>query len=85
MSRGIKGLFDKGEKQRKLDKEYLRQWLISNNFMGDGPIPHIPDDVRAEVAFRYIKAFELITGSEFVPISGGAEEEAKAIAKSLTE
>ncbi len=80
-----KELFDKGEKQRKLDKEYLRQWLISNKFMGDGPIPYIPDDVRAEVALRYIKAFELITGSEFVPKSKGAEEEAKTIAKSLTE
>ena len=76
-------LFKQGEKQRKLDKEYLRQWLISNNFMGDGPIPHIPDDVRAEVAFRYIKAYELITGSEFVPMSNGAEEEAETIAKSL--
>ncbi len=76
-------LFKQGEKQKKLDKEYLRQWLISNNFMGDGPIPHIPDDVRAEVAFRYIKAYELITGSEFVPMSNGVEEEAETIVKSL--
>lgn len=80
-----KKLYNQGEKQRKLDKEYLRQWLISKNYMGDGPIPDIPDDVRVEVAYKYIKAYELITGTEFIPESKNAEEEAAIIAKSLKE
>lgn len=62
-----KELFEAGEKQRKIDKEYLRQWLMEQGFSGDGDIPHIPDEVRVEVAARYIKAFEEITGTEFVP------------------
>jgi len=68
-------LFERGEPQRKLDKEYLRQWLIGKGFMGDGEIPQIPDEVRVEVAWRYIKAYETVTGEEFRPESRGVEEE----------
>ncbi len=60
-------LFAAGEDQRKIDKEYLRQWLMERGFSGNGEPPAIPDDVRAEVAWRYIQAFELITGAPFVP------------------
>ncbi len=62
-------LFKAGKKQRKIDKEYLRQWLMEQGFSGDGDPPVIPDDVRVEVAYRYIKAYELITGSIFTPES----------------
>ena len=59
--------FEKGVEPQILDKEFLRQWLIKEkNFMGDGPIPKIPDNIRAEVASRYITAFEGITGKELV-------------------
>ncbi len=59
-------LFEKGEDQRMLDKEYLRQWLINErNFMGDGEIPDIPEEIKVEVAKRYIQAYEEITGKEF--------------------
>ena len=78
-------LFKREEKQRKLDKEYLRQWLISRNYMGDGDIPDIPDEVRIEVAYKYIKAYELITGNEFTPESKTELEEVAAIAKGLKE
>lgn len=54
-----------GEEQKKIDKEYLREWLAAQGFRGDGPIPMIPDDVRVETARRYIEAFELITGQKF--------------------
>ena len=77
-------LFDKGEEQRKIDKEYLRQWLIKEkNFMGDGDSPEIPDEVRIEVAWRYIQAYEQITGTEFVPQSLTEADEIKAIAEYL--
>ncbi len=60
-------LFDSNSPQRKIDKEYLRQWLMQKGFSGDGEAPVIPDDIRVEVAARYIQAFEEISGREFVP------------------
>ncbi len=58
--------FEQGVEPEILDKEFLRQWLIKEkNFMGNGEIPVIPNEIRAEVAERYIKAFELITGKQF--------------------
>jgi phosphoribosylaminoimidazole-succinocarboxamide synthase len=78
-------LFDSGEKQRKIDKEYLRQWLMEEKkFMGDGDIPDIPDDIRLEVASRYIKAYELITGEEFIPEDLSPEEEKERIFSHLS-
>ncbi|HEX4338254.1 MAG TPA: phosphoribosylaminoimidazolesuccinocarboxamide synthase [Polyangiaceae bacterium] len=47
------------------DKEYVRRWLVSEGFSGDGPIPKIPDDVRVEATRRYIHAVETITGKPF--------------------
>ena len=60
-----KELFSKGQEPQKLDKEYVRQWLVDKGFVGDGPIPKIPDDVKIEAAKRYITAYEMITGKEF--------------------
>ncbi len=60
-----KQLFSKGEEPQKLDKEYVRQWLANKGFIGEGPIPHIPDEVKIEAAKRYITAYEMITGKEF--------------------
>jgi phosphoribosylaminoimidazole-succinocarboxamide synthase len=58
-------LFEKGEEQRKLDKEYVRTWLAGQGFRGDGTPPKLTDEVRAEAAKRYIRAFEIITGEKF--------------------
>jgi phosphoribosylaminoimidazole-succinocarboxamide synthase len=58
-------LFEKGEEQRKLDKEYVRTWLAEQGFRGDGNPPKLTDEVRAEAAKRYIRAFEIITGEKF--------------------
>jgi phosphoribosylaminoimidazole-succinocarboxamide synthase len=49
------------------DKEYLRRWLAEQGFRGDGPIPHIPDEVRMEAARRYIGACEAVQGKPFEP------------------
>ncbi|MBP9718510.1 phosphoribosylaminoimidazolesuccinocarboxamide synthase [Candidatus Gracilibacteria bacterium] len=54
-----------GEEQKKIDKEYLREWLAAQGFRGEGNIPAIPDEVRVETARRYIEAYELITGQTF--------------------
>jgi phosphoribosylaminoimidazole-succinocarboxamide synthase len=58
-------LFDAGTPQRKLDKEYVREWLAAQGFIGDGEIPALSDEVRVEAAKRYIQAYELITGETF--------------------
>ena len=54
-----------GEEQKKIDKEYLREWLAERGFKGEGEVPVIPDDIRVETGRRYIEAFELITGQKF--------------------
>lgn len=54
-----------GEEQKKIDKEYLREWLAERGFKGEGEVPVIPDDIRVETARRYIEAYELITGQKF--------------------
>ncbi len=58
--------FERGEEQKKIDKEYLREWLAERGFRGEGDIPAIPDEVRCETARRYIEAYELITGQTFI-------------------
>lgn len=69
--------FAAGEEQKKIDKEYLREWLAARGFRGDGEVPPIPDEVRVETARRYIEAYELITGREFVAEVGPVEERIK--------
>ena len=57
-----------GEKQKQLSKEFVREWLIDNNFQGlDGQtIPDMPDDFVEVVSNRYIELYEKITGENFV-------------------
>ena len=59
------GLFSQGEEPQKLDKEYVRQWLAGQGFIGEGHIPVIPDDIKIEAARKYITAYEMITGQQF--------------------
>lgn len=59
---------DKGENQKQLSKEFVRQWLIENGFQGlEGQvIPEMPEDFVALVTERYIELFEKISGKTFV-------------------
>ncbi len=67
--------FEKGEEQKKIDKEYLREWLANEKgFRGEGDIPEIPDDIKVETARRYIEAYELITGLKFEAEVGDVKE-----------
>ncbi|WP_064967694.1 phosphoribosylaminoimidazolesuccinocarboxamide synthase [Tenacibaculum ovolyticum] len=58
----------KGEPQKQLSKEFVRQWLIENNFQGkEGQqIPEMSDDKIIEISNRYIELYEQITGEKFV-------------------
>jgi phosphoribosylaminoimidazole-succinocarboxamide synthase len=65
MSAEYDARFAKGEDQKMLDKENIRQWLINERgFSGHGTPPAIPDDVRVDLAEKYVHAYELITGRE---------------------
>ena len=57
----------RGADPEGLDKEYVRRWLKSVGYAGEGALPVVPDEVRIEAARRYIEAFELITGETFTP------------------
>ena len=59
----------KGEKQKQLSKEFVREWLIANNFMGkEGQkVPNMSDKWIETISKRYIELFEKITGKRFVP------------------
>ena len=59
---------DKDEQQKQLSKEFVRQWLIKNDFQGkEGQkMPDMPDDFIREVSERYIELYENITGETFV-------------------
>jgi len=64
-------LLQEGKEQKQMDKEYVRQWLIKErNWMGDGEIPVLPDEIKIEAARRYLELFEQITGKEFEHHSG---------------
>jgi phosphoribosylaminoimidazole-succinocarboxamide synthase len=65
IAEGSEDHFRRGEDQRMLDKEFVRQWLINERgYKGDGPPPQIPDDVRAQLASRYVELVEKITGEQ---------------------
>jgi phosphoribosylaminoimidazole-succinocarboxamide synthase len=55
--------------QRQLSKEFVREWLIANNFQGkEGQVvPVITDEFAQEISNRYIELFEVITGQKFMP------------------
>ena len=59
---------DKNEPQKQLSKEFVRQWLIENNFQGkEGQIlPEMSDEYIESVSERYIELYEKITGEAFV-------------------
>lgn len=76
--------FAEGREPRKLDKEYLRDWLRSQGFTGDGAVPKIPDEVFEETKKRYVEAFERITGRKFAFSGVDAEAETAEILSSLS-
>jgi phosphoribosylaminoimidazole-succinocarboxamide synthase len=64
---GYQNRQDKNEPQKQLSKEFVRQWLIENDFQGlDGQtMPVMPDEFVQTVTDRYIELYEVITGNKF--------------------
>lgn len=65
---GYEERFNAGEPQKQLSKEFVRQWLIDNNFMGkEGQtMPEMTDEYCDSVSARYQELYEHITGEDFV-------------------
>lgn len=57
----------KGEKQKQLSKEFVREWLIANGFQGQEgqEVPEMDDEFIQQVSERYIELYEKITGEAF--------------------
>jgi len=65
---GYRERLEKGESQKQLSKEFVRQWLIANGFQGkEGQsVPHMSDEFVNSVSERYIELYENITGKSFM-------------------
>ena len=65
---GFEDRQNRGEAQKQLSKEFVRQWLISEDFQGlEGQeMPAMPDEFVDSVSERYIELYELITGDKFI-------------------
>jgi phosphoribosylaminoimidazole-succinocarboxamide synthase len=64
---GYQERFEKGEPQKQLSKEFVREWLVEKGFQGDEgqKVPEMSDDFIKQVSERYIELFEKITGEKF--------------------
>ena len=82
---GFNERLEKNEKQKQLSKEFVREWLMDNGFMGkEGEsIPKISDDKVEEISNRYIELYEHITGKSFSPILLNEQTVFNAISKTL--
>ncbi len=60
--------FEKGEQQKQLSKEFVREWLMENGFQGkEGQqVPEMTDEIVASISERYIELFENISGEKFI-------------------
>ena len=75
----------KAEKQKQLSKEFVREWLIANNFMGkEGQqVPHMSPEWINEISGRYIELYEKVIGEPFEPVGLNDDETFERIEKSL--
>jgi phosphoribosylaminoimidazole-succinocarboxamide synthase len=77
----------KGERQKQLSKEFVREWLIANNFMGkEGQtVPTITDEWISVISNRYIELYEKVIGEKFVPEELSDEDTYKRISTALNK
>jgi len=75
----------KGEKQKQLSKEFVREWLIENSFMGkEGQqVPEMSDEWISIIRNRYIELYEKLIGEKFIPETLSDEETKERILASL--
>lgn len=82
---GFEGRQQTGERQKQLSKEFVREWLIQNNFMGkEGQsVPEMTAGWIDTISKRYIELYETVIGEKFVPEQLNDEETYNRVATSL--
>ncbi len=77
----------KGEAQKQLSKEFVREWLMANGFQGkDGQqVPEMTDEVIKGISERYIELYEKVTGKQFVKEDVSEADAIKRIEEELTK
>lgn len=77
----------KGEKQKQLSKEFVREWLIENNFMGkEGQqVPEMSNEWISVIRDRYIELYEKLIGEKFVPLKLSDKETEDKIINALSQ
>lgn len=67
----------KGEKQRQLSKEFVREWLMANGFQGQSGqnVPEMTPEIVRSISDRYIELYENITGERFIPAEDSATQD----------
>jgi phosphoribosylaminoimidazole-succinocarboxamide synthase len=82
---GYQERFEKGEAQKQLSKEFVREWLMDNGFQGkEGQqVPEMTEEIVNSISERYMELFENITGEKFV--KADVESIADRIEKNVTE
>ena len=76
---------NKNEKQKQLSKEFVREWLIENNFMGKTGqvVPEMSDEWITTISNRYIELYEKIIGEKIIPQQLSNEETERRIVKAI--
>ena len=84
---GFEERLQQNEPQQQLSKEFVREWLIANNFMGkEGQtIPTMTEEWVQTISKRYIELYEKLIGEKFIPMDIDDEETEKMILKGLGE
>ena len=77
----------KGERQKQLSKEFVREWLIANNFMGKNgqTVPEMTDEWVNTISNRYIELYENIIGEKFIPQQLSTKQTFEKIVAALNE
>jgi phosphoribosylaminoimidazole-succinocarboxamide synthase len=75
----------KGEKQKQLSKEFVREWLMANDFMGkEGQVvPPMSDEWIQTISGRYIDLYEKLIGNKFEPLLLSEDETRERIISSI--
>lgn len=76
---GYEERFAKGEQQRQLSKEFVREWLMANGFSGQAgqKVPEMTEEIVSSISDRYIELYEHITGHRFEPAEYGDDPYAR--------
>mgnify|MGYP000661874342 CR=1 FL=1 len=85
-SEGYEERFEKGEPQKQLSKEFVREWLMDNGFQGkEGQqVPEMTDEIVTGISERYIELYENIVGEKFMPADSEGDIAAR-IEKNVAE